>query len=40
MMSNGQQAAGGGGGKEQLSTIGSMIVRSQTLDVEGKEMVR
>ena len=39
-MSNGQQAGGAGGmGKEQLSTIGAMIVRSQTLDGEGKEMV-
>ena len=41
MMSNGQQAGGrGGAGKEQLSAVGAMIVKSQTLDGEGKEMVR
>ena len=40
-MSNGQQAGGrGGAGKEQLSAVGAMIVKSQTLDGEGKEMVR
>ena len=36
-MSNGQQA--GGVGKDQLSAIGGMIVKSQTLDAEGKELV-
>ena len=35
MMSNGQA----GGAKDQLAAIGAMIVRSQALDGEGKEMV-
>ena len=40
-MSSGQAAGGGGGAgwKEQLSAIGKMIVDSQTLDGDEKEMV-
>ena len=40
-MSSGQAAGGGGGAgwKEQLSAIGKMIVDSQKLDGDEKEMV-
>ena len=39
MSANGQAGGGRGGCSEQVSAIGKMIVESQTLDQDGKEMV-
>lgn len=39
MATNGQVVGGGTGCTEQVSVIGKMIVESQTLDQDGKEMV-